>query len=275
MTENNIIVKLVTVQTSAFKNLIDGLKDMLFDCNMEIIPNDDNEKEKNGFVKILAVNNQHGMLIHLRLLSFNFDEFICTEKQTIGINMQVFHKVIKTINNNHILTIFKTKNDPNKLGIKIMDKDKKQVCQYNLPIIDVDTDVLDVSQASFQAVIVMNSADFQKVCKDMNGIEAKYVDITLINNVIKISAKGEFAHGSAEFSESPNGSITINRKDEAKNLIITGKYELKNLLLFTKCTNLCSHIEIYLKNDYPLLLKYTVASLGYMHLCLSPIIDDS
>ena len=270
MTES--VLKLVTVQTSAFKNLIDGLKDMLFDCNMEVIP--DSENERNGYVKILAVNNQYGMLIHLRLQSINFDEFICSEKQTIGINMQVFHKVIKTITNNHILTISKTKQDPNKLGIKIMDKDKKQVFQYHLQVIDVDNDVLDVSQASFQAVVVMNSIDFQKVCKDMNGIEAKYVEITLIGNVFRISAKGDFANGCAEFTENSAGSITINRKEQAKNTIITGKYELKNLLLFTKCTNLCSHIEVYLKNDYPLLIKYTVASLGYMHLCLSPIIDD-
>ena len=71
------VLKLVTVQTSAFKNLIDGLKDMLFDCNMEVIPDSDNER--NGYVKILAVNNQYGMLIHLRLQSINFDEFICSE----------------------------------------------------------------------------------------------------------------------------------------------------------------------------------------------------
>jgi len=269
------ILKIITVQTGAFKNLIEALKDILFDCNMEIFP--DENGEKNGYLKILAVNNQAGMLVHLRLLSSNFDEFYCPSRQVIGISMQIFHKIIKTVNNNDILTIYRTNNEFGKLSVKIMNKDKKQVFQYSLQIIDVDNDVLDVSQASFQAVIIMNSTDFQSVCKNMNGIEAKYVDITLSGNVFRISAKGEFAVGSAEFSENTTGGngITINRKEENKNLIITGTYELKNLLQFTKCTNLCSHIEIYLKNDYPLLIKYSVASLGFMHLCLSPIIDDS
>jgi len=44
---------------------------------------------------------------------------------------------------------------------------------------------------------------------------------------------------------------------------------LKNLGYFIKCTNLCSQIEIYLENDLPLVVKYDVASLGSIRLCLS------
>ena len=33
----------------------------------------------------------------------------------------------------------------------------------------------------------------------------------------------------------------------------------------------CSNVEIYMKNDYPIVIKYCVASLGYIHLCLSSI----
>jgi len=46
---------------------------------------------------------------------------------------------------------------------------------------------------------------------------------------------------------------------------------LKHLVLFTKCTNLCPAIEIYLKNDYPLIIRYTVANLGEVKLVLAPI----
>jgi hypothetical protein len=46
---------------------------------------------------------------------------------------------------------------------------------------------------------------------------------------------------------------------------------LKNLGYFIKCTNLCSQIEIYLENDLPLVVKYYVASLGTIKLCLSPL----
>ena len=55
------------------------------------------------------------------------------------------------------------------------------------------------------------------------------------------------------------------------NKIIQCEYSLKNLLYFIKCTNLCNQIEIYLENNRPLIVKYNVASLGEIKLCLSSL----
>ena len=53
--------------------------------------------------------------------------------------------------------------------------------------------------------------------------------------------------------------------------IIQGIFSLnlKYLSIFTKCTNLSNTVEIYLKNNYPIILRYTIASLGEIKLCLS------
>ena len=61
----------------------------------------------------------------------------------------------------------------------------------------------------------------------------------------------------------------ILKQDSSK--IIQGEFSLKNLGYFIKCTNLCQQIEIYLENDLPLVVKYNVASLGEIKLCLSVI----
>ena len=53
--------------------------------------------------------------------------------------------------------------------------------------------------------------------------------------------------------------------------IIQGFYSLKNLNYFIKCTNLCNQIELYIDNDLPLIIKYSVASLGELKLGLSPL----
>ena len=54
-------------------------------------------------------------------------------------------------------------------------------------------------------------------------------------------------------------------------LTTKGEFSLKNLSYFIKCTNLCSQIEIYLENNLPLVVKYNVASLGEIKLCLAPL----
>uniref|UniRef100_A0A6C0E8N1 Proliferating cell nuclear antigen PCNA C-terminal domain-containing protein n=1 Tax=viral metagenome TaxID=1070528 RepID=A0A6C0E8N1_9ZZZZ len=50
-----------------------------------------------------------------------------------------------------------------------------------------------------------------------------------------------------------------------------GEFSLKSLSHFIKCTPLCSHLEMYLGNDLPLIVKYDVASLGEIKLCLAPL----
>ena len=53
--------------------------------------------------------------------------------------------------------------------------------------------------------------------------------------------------------------------------IIQGEFSLKSLSHFIKCTPLCSHLEMYLGNDLPLIVKYDVASLGEIKLCLASL----
>jgi len=33
---------------------------------------------------------------------------------------------------------------------------------------------------------------------------------------------------------------------------------------------MCNQIQLYIKNDYPLIIQYSVASLGFIKLCLAP-----
>ena len=61
--------------------------------------------------------------------------------------------------------------------------------------------------------------------------------------------------------------ITLNNDN---NDIIQGYYNLKHLVLFTKCTNLCNQIEMYMKNNFPIVIKFSVGSLGSLKLALAP-----
>jgi proliferating cell nuclear antigen len=80
---------------------------------------------------------------------------------------------------------------------------------------------------------------------------------------------GDFAEQETVISE--NNSTVKVQKNTNTTEIVQGLFQLKHLVLFTKCTSLCPSIELYLKNDYPLILRYTVANLGEVKLVLAPI----
>ena len=80
---------------------------------------------------------------------------------------------------------------------------------------------------------------------------------------------GGFAHAEIRRAESDGSMEFLVKQDNSK--IIQGEFSFKNLSYFIKCTNLCNQIEIYLENDLPLVVKYNVASLGEIKLCLAPL----
>ena len=130
---------------------------------------------------------------------------------------------------------------------------------------------LNIPAAEFDSELTFPSNDFQKIIRDMINISDK-IDIKSIGNKLVLSCNGDFASQETVLGETDNGvQFTSCKSSEYP---IQGLYSLKYLILFTKCTNLCNIINIYIKNDYPLIIKYNIASIGDIKLCLSPLTNN-
>jgi len=261
MENSNYILEIKTIQASTIKSVIDAMKDILMDVNLEF--------DENG-MKIVALDNTHIVLIHLKLHADKFESYYCLKKLYIGINMLKFHMLIKTIQNGDILSLFIHKNDPNILGITIENNEKNVKTTYKLSMLDIDVVNVDIPPADFNTIITMPSAYLQKIIRDMHNL-AEYIEIKNIGNKLILSCQGDFCcQETILATEAQNIQIKSNDDQE----IIQGVFSLKYLSIFTKCTNLCSTVEIYLKNSYPIILQYGIASMGSVKLCLAQKSED-
>ena len=93
------------------------------------------------------------------------------------------------------------------------------------------------------------------------------IDIKSIGPKLILQCNGDFASQETILGETNNG---LKFNQITNNNPVQGIFSLKYLSLFIKCTNLCNLIHLYIKNDYPLVIKYSVASLGDIKLCLAP-----
>lgn len=252
------VLEVKTVQSQAFKILIESLKELLTDTCVEF--------DENG-LKILSMDTSHCVLVHLILDACKFEFYSCDSKMTIGINMLNFYKLIRTINSNDTLTLFIETNDLNHLGIKIENGEKNSKTTYKLNLLDLDNEKIMIDNAAFNTVITLPSVDFQKYCRDMHNIADK-VEMKNIGSQLIFSCKGDFCSQETIIVDNDNGVNSIENKNN--NEIVQGIFSLKYLVLFTKNTNLCSTVELLLKNDYPLVVRYIVASLGELKIALSP-----
>ena len=82
------IIEIKTVQSAAFRVLIEALKEILTDANFEF--------DETG-IKVIAMDSSHTVLVHLKLNNDNFEHYMCKNKRVLGINMLNMFKLIKTI----------------------------------------------------------------------------------------------------------------------------------------------------------------------------------
>ena len=254
-------VYIVTIQSIIIKFLTEAIKDILTDTNIEV--------SQEG-VRILSMDPTHTTLVHMNLQNTNFEKFHCTHQQIIGVNMINLFKLIKTITNNDTLALFVHKNDMNHLGVKIENSSRKASTTFKLNLMDLNNGNIKIPPAQFSSVITMKSTDFQKICRDMVNISDE-IEIKAVDNSLILTCKGEFAEQETVIGECSSNGISFCQNNPGSDTeIIQGIFSLKYLTLFAKCTNLCPSIQIYLKNDYPLIVCYSVGSLGEIKMCLAP-----
>lgn len=258
------ILEIQTGQAPTFKQVIDALKEILIDVNFEF--------DETG-LRVVAIDNTQAVLVYLKLEADSFEKYFCEKKLYVGINMLKLHMLIKTISNNDVLTLFIERDDPNALGIRIENSDKSVKTTYKLNMLDIDVMPVKVPDTDFDCTVTMPSTDFQKIVRDMHHL-AEYIEIQNVENQLCFRCKGEFCTQETVLSIEKNPNLTIIKNEEKSHEIIQGVYNLKYLVMFTKCTNLCGMVEINLKNNFPIIMSYSVASLGTIKLCCSEKEDD-
>jgi proliferating cell nuclear antigen len=174
-------------------------------------------------------------------------------------------KIIKTVNNSDTVAMFILENNPTELGIKIENADRNISTVFMLKLLDIDSDDLNIPDVDINCIVTMPSNDFQRMCRDMLNI-GDLVKITSNEDGLIFKCEGDFATQETVIGETMHG-LSFSKKDDIE---ISGTYALKYINLFTKSTNLCNTIELYLKPNYPLILKYSVANLGEIRFCLAP-----
>lgn len=315
------ILDVVTEHTGPFKTLMEVLKEIVPETNIEFRSDGkkykseksekDNKKKKKkkdesesedesdednsetdkkkkdqSGMRIMAVDKSQTVLVNLKLEAKNFTKFKCTKnKIVLGVDFGSFYKCIKSMEKNDILSLYVVHDDKNTLRINLDNPEDKKESTFKLKLLDLDDKKVSVPEITFDAVITISSSEFHRVCREMIQL-AEFVEIKCLSDKIIFTCKGDVAERETVFKSDAAGNASANGNwvsirhanangNEDAPQIVQGIYDLKHIVSFSKCSTLCPDIEIYMKNNYPLVIKYAVATLGRILLCLTPIKEDS
>jgi proliferating cell nuclear antigen len=146
------------------------------------------------------------------------------------------------------------------LKLQIKDKIKRE---FNLALIEIESEEKKIPSLDFTSLIEMASQDFSEVIEDCSVVADSCSFISEINS-FTIKAKGSLNSFKSEFS-----SDEINIRAENA----SSKYSLEYLQKMTKATKLTDKIKISFSTDYPLRLDFTTPfiELGFI---LAPRVDS-
>jgi len=246
-------MKLKTIQASAFKAAFEVLKDILNDVNVYF--------DKDG-MRVLTLDTARVALVDFELQADNFEEYQCDEPIVAGVNVTNMFKLLKTISNSDTLSM--ELKDRDSLKITIENPSKKTCTTFDLKLLDIDEDHIEVPDIPVASVTILPSVDFQRICRDMNNLSSE-LEIKRKENSLMISCAGDFANQETviDCAESVNG-------------VYSGVYSLKYLNIFTKATGMCSNVQIMQEVDNRfLILQYNVANLGEVRFYLATKVTDS
>ena len=252
MTDRSTIFYCKTVQTNAIRVLFEALKNILSDINL---------KADQSGIKLTTIDGTEKAIVNLFLDATKFEEYKCSNDINIGINLISIYKILKGIKNTDTISFVVYTDEQDHIYIITSHSDKKFTNISRIKLLDMDEKIYNIPDIDFDSYITMPSSDFQSYISELSVISEKVI-ITTGSNELVLTANGNFATQSIKIHETNTNNTTMTEQK--------GQFNLKFIQLFTKSTNLCSTVEIYIKTDFPLTMVYNVANLGQLKYCLAP-----
>lgn len=242
-------MKLATIQASAIKATFEVLKDILNDVNLYFKPDG---------MYIITLDTTRTALVDMFLAAENFEEYFCEKDIIAGINISNTFKLLKTITNNDILKI--EIHSKEFMEFHISNEVKKTNTVFQLKLLDINENEIELPQLSMSSTTTMPSIDFQRICRDMFNI-GNDIELSRNGTSMTLRCAGLFA----------NQETHIECMETVSE--IKGLYSLRYLNIFTKATSMCSTVQIMQEERF-LILKYNVANLGELKFYLATKISE-
>ena len=204
--------------------------------------------------KIQAMDGNQIGLIELVLNRDWFVEYSVSQPCTLGLNCELFDKVLSCANDKHSLSLHFTE-DGDALEVHL-DSDEKEIINmhFTINLLDLQCDMLMIPDVEYDADITIRSKIFEKTIKQLIGF-ATTLNIQCSEDAVTLETTKESALG--------NGSAKadINLDDMQEYMIeedgnINLNFNLDYLNWMAQFAPLSEYASIHFSPQYPMRLRY-------------------
>lgn len=203
---------------------------------------------------------------------------------SIGISMAALTKIVRTANNEDILTI-KKDDDGDSLGLVFEGSKTDRVAEYDMKLMDIDSEHLGIPDTQYDAVVRMSSGEFARITRDLANV-GDTVKIEVSKEGVGFSAEGEIGNAKLTLKQGSGSAAVPDDDDEEEDeekpkskkrktggaagsssgeemvpvriqlqQSVSLTFSLKYLSNFAKAAPLCKEVALHMSNEVPLLVS--------------------
>jgi proliferating cell nuclear antigen len=208
-------------------------------------------------MSILAIDPANVAMILFKLPTSAFSEIEIDGEEILGVSLEDLKAVLRRIKPGSVLIITKEENE---LRLQIKDKVNRE---FNLALIEIETEEKKAPNLEFACKIEMSSTDFSEAIEDASVVADSCTFFSEPSKFL-IKAKGSLNSFKSEFS---SDELNIQAEDAQS------KYSLEYLQKMIKATKLTDKVRINFSTDYPLKLEFITPfiELGFI---LAPRVES-
>lgn len=223
---------------------------------------------------IQSMDSSHACLVEIKLTRDWFDKYTIKEDEVLGINSEILFKVIDCWKEGQEITIY-TKNNNNNLFIDF-NGEKQVTKKFQLPLIDIDSDIMDIPEKDYDVDLLLKSNDFKELISELS----------IFNSTIMFKCNSEDEKVVIE-ADGGMGAMHVEIKDDdilefaiSEDLDLSVTYALSYINTMCSFSKLNDCVYIHSSEDVPMKLHYSLddkdssESENYVKFYLAPKIDD-
>ena len=245
------------------KRILDAIKDLVQDVNWLCT--------EDG-IELQSMDAAHVALVSFTILPDACTVYRCTELHRLGMNVNNLAKIVKCAENDDSVLLRLSK-DTSKLEIQFESKNGSRRHDFQMALMDIDSEHLNIPDVEYTCSVKMPSAEFSRLTRDM----ASFGEITTLSvqeGSLKATTLGDGGQSSIVIKQDKTSKATKLWTEIDCSETTEMMFALKYLVAFTKAQNIADQVSLFFLKGSPLYVSYDMEDKGSVGFYLAPRQDE-
>ena len=210
------------------------------------------------------------LILEIELPNTWFDvyELVNETSVTVGVQSLIWSKVLTMRDKSQTIYIC-TDDEEDKLLISFQttsdNKGKVFDKHFEIPLLDIDSDIMNIPSMEYQAEFSLLSATFANMISQLKQF-GDTIDIECSEEAIKMVSQS-VENGKMNANMPIDG---LNEYSIEENKVVRSCFSLKHLHNICQYHKIANSVQLYLSENYPIKIKYEIEGNGHIVFYLAP-----